>query len=80
MDFESLFGDETSCHYYWKMHLFAALIVGVLGVVCIMSGALAQLGIVLLSLSIGWGVVSWAVGMHQCRNDTRRQPPSSTAT
>ena len=79
MNFESLFGDGTSCHYYWKMHLFAALIIGVLGVVCIMSGALAQLGIVLLSLSIGWGVVAWVVGMYQCRSDAGRQPPSGAA-
>ncbi len=80
MDLESFFGDDQSCHWYWKVHMFAAGIVGVLGVICIMVGALAPVGIVLLGVSIAWGVTAWAVGMYQCRGSARTTATTNRPT
>lgn len=56
-------------HPVWRIHVFLAGALSVIGIVCIMTGALAQLGIVLLGLALVWGVVAVIVGMYQSHHD-----------
>lgn len=61
-------------HPMWRVHLFFACILGIGGMLCIMTGALAQLGIILLAGAVIWGATSWGVGLYQQHHD-RVCPP-----
>lgn len=56
-------------HPWWRIHLFFAGLLGVAGFACIMTGALAQVGILLLGAAVLWGVASVAVGLYQSHHD-----------
>lgn len=56
-------------HPMWRVHVFFAGLVGVAGFICIMTGALAQLGIILLGLALLWGIAAVIVGLIQQRHD-----------
>ncbi len=56
-------------HPMWRIHLFFACALGVAGFICIMTGALSQIGIILLGLALAWGVGSVVVGLFQRHHD-----------
>lgn len=61
-------------HPMWRVHVFFASLLGVVGIICIMTGALAQLGIILMVVAVIWGAASWGVGWYQQHHD-RVSPP-----
>lgn len=56
-------------HPWWRIHLFLACLLGVAGMICVMTGALAQIGIILLGAALLWGVTSVIVGLYQRHHD-----------
>jgi uncharacterized membrane protein len=61
-------------HPMWRVHLFFACILAVVGFVCIMTGALIPFGIPVIVVAVLWGVGAVLVGMYQQHHD-RVAPP-----
>lgn len=56
-------------HPWWRVHLFLAVLLGAAGFLCIMTGALAQIGILLLGAALVWGISAVVVGLYQRHHD-----------
>lgn len=56
-------------HPMWRVHLFFACLLGVAGLICIMTGALSQIGIILLGGALAWGIAATGVGIYQSHHD-----------
>jgi uncharacterized membrane protein len=54
-------------HPAWKLNVFAAIIVCVIGIAMLVSVSLMVYGAVVLAVGVVWGVIACIVGMMQER-------------